>query len=241
MKRRELTSQTMDERVAALEAAVEARTRDLKAALDQRTALLHELDHRVKNNLQLISSLMLMQARRTADPSVRAALDGMLERLHAIATVHRRLFQTEDVERFDLSEFVRDLVADLAGSNRHPLLTFQCVLAPAEVPASRAASLALLINELVSNAMRHAFPDGRPGRILIDVRKSGEGLRIEIADDGVGMAGSPGGAQDAAAGFGLTIVDLLGRQLRACIRRETTDIGVRTVIALPPESVGVGR
>ena len=230
----------VDRRVAALEAAVEARTRDLRAALDQRTALLHELDHRVKNNLQLISSLMLMQARRAGDPAVRAALDGMLERLHAIATVHRRLFQSEDVQRFDLSEFVRDLVADLAGAAR-PGLIFECALAPAEVAAARAASLALLINELVINAIRHAFPDGRPGRILIAVRKNDEGLRIEIADDGVGMSGSTGGARRADHGFGLTIVDLLGRQLQASIRRDTAEGGVRTVIVLPLESVGGGR
>jgi two-component sensor histidine kinase len=228
----------IDERVAQLEAAVEARTRDLKTALDQRTALLNELDHRVKNNLQLISSLMQMQARRADDPAVRAALDGMLERLHAISTVHRRLFQSEDVERFDLSEFVRDLIADLAGSAHKPVLTFKCALATAHVPASRAASLALLINELVINAMRHAFPEERVGTILIDVRKNDEELRIEITDDGVGMAGSTGGTRDASPGFGLTIVDLLGRQLQASIRRETANPGVRTVITLPLEGVG---
>jgi two-component sensor histidine kinase len=231
----------IDGRVAALEAAVEARTRDLKAALDQRTALLHELDHRVKNNLQLISSLMLMQARRAADPAVRAALDAMLERLHAIATVHRRLFQSEDVERFDLSEFIRDLVADLAGSARRPGLTFQCKLCHAEVSASRAASLALLINELVINAMRHGFPEGRKGTILIDVRKNDQELRIEITDDGVGMTGSSGGTRDADPGFGLTIVELLGRQLQASIRRETANPGVRTVVTLPLDGVGVVR
>ena len=89
---------------------------DLQLALAQRTALLHEVDHRVKNNLQLIASLLLLQTRRTADPATREALRGMLERVNAVATVHRRLFQSADAQRFDVSEFVRDLVSDVVGA-----------------------------------------------------------------------------------------------------------------------------
>jgi two-component sensor histidine kinase len=227
----------IDKRLAALEAAAEARTRDLEAALDQRTVLLHELDHRVKNNLQLISSLMQMQARRSDDPAVKLALGGMIERLNAVATVHRRLFQSEDVARFDLSEFVRDLVADLAGQAGRPELSFVCRLAPAQVPAAKAASLALLIGELVTNALRHAFPVGRAGRVTITIVKNNEGLRIEIADDGVGMGGDSGLAADEIQGFGLTIVELLGRQLQARITREDAVPGVRTTIVLPLANV----
>jgi two-component sensor histidine kinase len=225
------------ERVAALEAVVEARTRDLKAALAQRTSLLHELDHRVKNNLQLISSLMQMQARHSADPAVKRALAGMIERLNAVATVHRRLFQSEDVERFDLSEFVRDLVADLEAQTGRPEIVFECDLAPAQVPAGKAASLALLIGELITNALRHAFHDGRRGRISITICKSDLELRIEIADDGVGMGGSDGGATHDVNGFGLTIVELLGRQLQARVAREDAHPGVRMRLDLPLENV----
>jgi two-component sensor histidine kinase len=225
----------LDQRVAALEEAVEARTRALQAALDQRTALLHELDHRVKNNLQLISSLMLMQVRRAEDPAVAAALASMLARLGAVATVHRRLFQSEDVTRFDISEFVRDLVADLAGSARRPELTFDCELDPVLVPAAKAAPLSLMINELLANALRHAFPDGRAGRVSVLICKNNGRLRIEIADDGVGYCGSMDGTGDERQGFGLTIVGLLGRQLQARIRRESPGRGVRTVITLPLE------
>jgi two-component sensor histidine kinase len=225
------------ERLAALEAAVEARTRDLTAALDQRTALLHELDHRVKNNLQLISSLMLMQARRSADPAVKAALGGMIQRLNAVATVHRRLFQTEDIDRFDISEFVRDLVADLAGASGRPEVRFSCKLAPVKVSAVKAASMALLINELVANVLKHAFPDGRPGLATITIVENSTGLGIEILDDGVGIGGQDGKAADDAQGFGLTIVELLGRQLQARITREDAHPGVRTRVEMPLESV----
>lgn len=233
----ELEALAYGERLAALEAAVQARTRDLKAALDQRTALLHELDHRVKNNLQLITSLMHMQARRSADPAVKLALDSMSARLNAVATVHRRLFQTEDIDHFDISEFVRDLVAELAGSAGRPELRFECDLAPVQVPAMQAASLALLINELVANALRHAFPDGRAGRVSITIVENNEGLWIEIVDDGVGIGGHNGVAGGDVQGFGLTIVELLGRQLHARITRDDSGPGVRTQIVLPLESV----
>jgi two-component sensor histidine kinase len=220
-------------RLAALEAAVEARTRDLKAALDQRTALIHELDHRVKNNLQLISALMLMQARRAGNPEVRRALDGMAERLHAIGAVHRRLFQREDVGRFDLSDFVRDLVSDLGGASGRPEIRFACALEPVEAPAERAAALALLINELLTNALRHAFPGGRAGVVSIDLSIVANDLRIEIADDGVGMSGPAGGSCDGSQGFGLTIVDLLSRQLHGRLSRDPGPPGVRTLVVLP--------
>lgn len=223
-----------DERLAALEAVVEARTHDLQSALDQRTALLHELDHRVKNNLQLISSLMMMQARRTADPSVKAVLDSMLERLNAVATVHRRLFQSEDVERFDLSEFVRDLVSDLSNASGRTDLNFQCQICAVQAPAARAASLALLINELLTNAVRHAFPGGRSGRISVSIVKSPSELMIEIADDGVGMGGPAAGE---VQGFGLTIVELLARQLKARVTRTEAHPGVRTEVVLPLDTM----
>jgi two-component sensor histidine kinase len=220
----------MDGRLAALEEAVQARTADLTAALDQRTQLLHELDHRVKNNLQLISSLMLMQSRRAADRAVREALAAMHARVNAIGVVHRRLFQTDDVGRFDLSEFVRDMVAELSGPSGRRDITIHCDLQPAPVPAAQAAPLALLINELLTNAFRHAFPPGRPGRLSITTVNISNNLRIEIEDDGVG---STPGEPTGDPGFGLTMVELLGRQLQARIERETAATGTRTTVTLP--------
>ena len=207
----------------------------MQAALDQRTWLLNELDHRVKNNLQLISSLMLLQARHTPDPAVREALNSMLERLNAISTVHRRLFQSEDPERFDVSAFARDLVADLV----RPEVTIELELEPVSVPSSKAAPLALLISELMTNALKHAFPEpvppgGRKGRIRLKITRSGRELGIEIADNGVGMAGGSS-ADGSQAGFGLTIVDLLSRQLQARVVREDAGPGVRVRITLPVE------
>jgi len=217
-----------NERQHDLEQLVEDRTRELTQALEQKTALLHEVDHRVKNNLQLISSLLLLQNRRVADPAVKAALRGMLDRVNAIATVHRRLFQSEDVERFDVSAFVRDLVADTIGGSGRNDIQFKLDLERVDVSASKAAPLALVVNELLSNALRHGFPDGRPGQIFVGIGRNNEDFRIEITDDGVGLENTA-----TSSGFGLTIVQLLCQQLKA--RCETTDAqpGTRVVIHLP--------
>ncbi|PVM91585.1 histidine kinase [Caulobacter radicis] len=222
------TEQHLRETRSDLEDAVEARTRELSLALEQKTALLHEVDHRVKNNLQLISSLLLLQNRREKEPAVKHSLRGMLERVNAIATVHRRLFQSEDVERFDVSAFVRDLVSDMAGTAARDEVRVSLDLERVDVPASKAAPLALVISELFSNALRHAFPERRAGHVSVSITRTNGEFRIEIADDGVGMAE---GAR--TSGFGLTIVQLLCQQLKA--RSETTaaEPGTRVVVNLP--------
>ena len=219
-----------------LEAAVAARTADLSQALEQKTALLHEVDHRVKNNLQLISSLLLLQNRRVTDPAVKNSLRGMLERVSAIATVHRRLFQSEDVERFDVSAFVRDLVSDMMGAARRDDIKVRLDLERIDIAASKAAPLALVISELFSNAVRHAYPEAeggsRGGEIFVGITREEAEFRIEITDDGVGRENSA-----SSGGFGLTIVQLLCQQLKA--RSETTpaDPGTRVVVFLPVNGV----
>jgi PAS domain S-box-containing protein len=217
-----------NERQHDLEQLVAERTRELTQALEQKTALLHEVDHRVKNNLQLISSLLLLQNRRVADPAVKQAMRGMLERVSAIATVHRRLFQSDDVERFDVSAFVRDLVADMIGSSGRDDIQFSLDLERVDVAAAKAAPLALVISELLSNAMRHGFVEGRSGRIFVGISRIDGELRIEITDDGVGEETST-----RSSGFGLTIVQLLCQQLKASCQTTDASPGTRVVISLP--------
>lgn len=215
-----------------LEGLVSARAGDMELALTQKTALLHEIDHRVKNNLQLVSSLLLLQSRRLQDESARAALRGMLERVSAIATVHRRLFQSEDVERFDVAEFVRDLVGDLMGAAGRGDIQVGLDLERVDIPAGQAAPLALIVNELLCNALKHAFEGGRPGRIDVSIRRGEENFAIVVGDDGVG-------APDLAApprSFGLTIVHLLSQQLRADCNFEDSQPGVRATVVVPVAS-----
>ena len=218
----------LNKKQSDLEQLVALRTQELTKALAQKTALLHEVDHRVKNNLQLISSLLLLQNRRVTDPAVKSALRGMLERVSAIATVHRRLFQSDDIERFDVSAFVRDLVSDMMGTSGREDIRVRLDLERVDVAAAKAAPLALVISELFSNALRHAFPPGHGGEIFVGISRDDTEFRIEIADNGVGLA-----QPTTASGFGLTIVQLLCQQLKARNETSSADPGVRVVIHLP--------
>ncbi len=197
----------------------------LADALAQKDALLHEIDHRVKNNLQLIASLILLQSRRTADPAARAALKTVLDRVTAVATVHRRLFQGDPL-RFDVADFVRDLAADLAAAAGRDDLQITLDLDHVSISASAAAPLALVVNELLNNALKHAFPAGRAGRVTISLHDGGNLCRLTVADDGIGLNGQP-------PGFGLTIVKLLCQQLHAEHEIVDAQPGVRATVVVP--------
>jgi two-component sensor histidine kinase len=195
----------------------------LNNAIEQNAALLHEVDHRVKNNLQLIASLLVLQCRRETDPAVRAALATILGRVNAVAVVHRRLFQ-DDPLRFDVAAFLGDLVEDRGAGGP---IALRIETDRAEVPTSLAAPLALVVNELLSNAIKHAFPDGREGRIEVFLTRENDKLRIGIADDGVGIPPDP------VEGFGLSIVRLLCRQLKAEFEMTAANPGTRAILTVP--------
>jgi len=197
----------------------------LEAALAEKNALLHEVDHRVKNNLQLIASLILLQSRRTTDEGARQALKAVLERVNAVATVHRRLFQGDPL-RFDVADFVRDLIGDLAAAAGRDDLEIRLELDQVAIPAASAAAFALVTSELLSNALKHGFPDGRSGRISVSLTDRGDACALVVADDGVGMAGQP-------PGFGSTIVALLCQQLHADLKIADAQPGVRTTVTVP--------
>jgi two-component sensor histidine kinase len=197
----------------------------LQNALAQTTALIHELDHRVNNNLQLIASLFQIQARRS-DPATKAVLAGMLTRINAIAIVHRRLFRGDDAERFDVAAFIQDLAPEIAAAEGGDSVSLQMDLTRTDVATRKAAPLALILSELVTNAFRHAFPAGQ-GRLCIESRLAGGLARIKIADDGVGM-----GTATFNEGFGFTIVELLCRQVGGRLERLNLDQGTGFEVTL---------
>lgn len=221
------------------EKAVKERTAELEAALDAKTTLLHEVDHRVKNNLQMISSLIIMQKRMIKDENVRQALTSVLERIEALSTVHRRLYQSKDVSRFDAANFARDLISDLLTASGRSRIKAELDLQPVVISAQKATPLALMLNELVTNALKHAFtqqPDGSvEGRIGLRMRKTDSHIEIEVSDDGVGMA-DPGGD----GSFGTKLIGSLVRQLHADIEWHDAGPGTRVVIRLPAEQAKKG-
>lgn len=218
-----------------LERRVSEQTADLRAALEQKTALLHEVDHRVKNNLQVISSLMLLKARRTPKGEARDALQGMAERIGALSTVHRMLYSTGDVTRFDLREFAEDFVSELVAGLEGDHTAVRAEIDSIAVSAAMAAPLALMLHELATNAVRHAFPDSRPGRVTITAQRSDGSLRMLIEDDGVGLAGSP----PNPAGFGRSLVEMVVRQLRGVVVWSDVSPGTRVEITVPLDAISL--
>jgi two-component sensor histidine kinase len=202
------------------------RIGELETALARKTALAQEIDHRVKNTLQLISSLMLLQSRRITDETARHALKSMLERVSAVSAVHRRLFQGDDSSGFEVADFVRDLASDLAVAAGRDDILLDLDLQRISIAPSAAAPFALLFNEILGNALKHAYPVGQGGRIGVGVAAEDGACVLTIADRGQGLGGRP-------PGFGLTIVQLMGRQLHAAISTEATGTGVKVVIRVP--------
>lgn len=214
-----------------LETAVEQRTHALRETAEQKTVLLHEVEHRVKNNLQLISSLIQFQARRTQDPGVRAALREVQERVSAISTVHRRLFQTQDAARFDVAQFLRDLVDDLLGRTCREDIIVELTAEPAWASAAKAAPMALLVNEVLAHTIRAGLPEGRPGRLRLELKRTEGRLSLEISHDGEGSVDEVRRRVEGPSG----IIGILRRQLRAEIEWRDNQPGVTALISLPVE------
>jgi two-component sensor histidine kinase len=210
-----------------IEAEVARRTEELRGALEQAEALLQDLDHRAKNNLQALSSLAILKARRVKDPAARGALMKMAERIGALSTAHRLVYAEGGATWFDLKEFLTDLSHDLVLAIRPAGIELALDLAPVAIAGAKAAPLSLLVNELVGNALRHAFPNGH-GRLSVCANIDGA-LRIAVEDDGVGLA-SHGSPEDA---FGKDLIHMLARQLRGTVAWEDAAPGTRAVLVLP--------
>lgn len=193
-----------------VEREVDRRTADLRAALDAKTLLLHEVDHRVKNNLTMIGSLLRLQVRTIDDPGVVAILDSMLERVDALAVVHRQLYQSTDLARFDLGTFVQNLATDVVGASGRINIVLDFTTQPLFVDAAHASALGLILNEILTNAIKHAFADGRAGRLSVHVEENSSRGLIRICDDGPGIP-----SNQRTKSIGTSMITRLARQARA--------------------------
>jgi len=207
------------------EEKLRATVRELEAALAERTVLLKEIHHRVKNNLAVISSLLSMKADTTGNAEAKRALEESRERVQSMALIHEHLCGSGRLDRINFSEYAEVLVNGL-----YPAFV-EMHLQPVELGIERAVPCALILNELLSNAFKYAFPEGRSGRVAVSFRaaESGE-LELAVEDDGVGLpAGSLGGS---AGSLGLRIVGILARQLDGTIEQEAC-AGTRIVLRFP--------
>lgn len=215
---------------AVVEREVAARTADLQAALEAKTILLHEVDHRVKNNLTMIGSLLRLQTKALPDPALGETLTSMLERVDALATVHRRLYQSEDITRFDVGALTETLANDVLGSSGRTDITIEVEVQPIFVPSAYASATGLIVNELLTNAIKHGFSDGRSGKLKVTAQTNDQFATIVVEDDGPGMAGV------AQSGLGRTLINRLSKQVGGRTQWLPANPGTQVVFELPVQA-----
>jgi len=198
----------------------DAHEQAISAALAAKEVLLQEVHHRVKNNLQIISSLLNMHADGLPDEA-QQALDESQRRVRSMALVHEQLYSRDHPDELDFAEYAASLASEIlaAYSVDSGAIQLRSDLEPVTLTIDQAVPCALILNELVTNAAKYAFPDHRAGEILIALHECGENrIRLRVADDGVGFP--PGFDRTGCRSLGLRIVDILTQQLNG-----TIDIG----------------
>ena len=200
--------------------AIDARDASLRDSLAHKDALMREIHHRVKNNLQVISSLLNMQQRSLTDPAARAAMSDTRQRITALALIYRALYQSPDLRRVDVRGFLEELIAQLVASDigRGPLVRTELEADALTIDPDKLAPLALWAVEAITNAQKHAF-DGRGGTLRVRFKVDREESRLEVEDDGPGVAHAE--ARGSGSGVGRTLMTAFARQLRG--RAEIVD------------------
>jgi PAS domain S-box-containing protein len=215
---------------------LEDRVRERTAIAAEREVLLREVHHRVKNDLQLISSLLSMQSRRLSDPDSVLALAECQSRVQTIALIHEYMYQSENIARLPLSRNIRGLAANLlrvVGPPDRAIHLEVDVEEDLELPVDRAIPCGLILNELMTNALKHAFPDGRAGTLRITLRRElPERVLLGVGDDGVGLREGRHGTLHGSLGWRL--VQAFAEQLGAEIRVHS-DAGTRVEVVFRPE------
>jgi two-component sensor histidine kinase len=191
------------------------------------TVLLKEVRHRVANSLQIIASLLLHNARKTQSEETRAHLKDAHHRVMSVAALEKQLVHSsdEDVElRLYLASLCDSISTAMIGDDDKITLA---VTGGGVVDARVSVSLGLIVTELVINALKHAFPDGREGRVVIDFQSHGPNWILSVTDDGVGMPVDP---HPQSHGLGSSIVEALAKQLEATVEASPPGPGARVVI-----------
>ena len=211
---------------------------ELRVAVEERDLLIAEVHHRVKNSLQLVTSVLNLEAAAAAGTDAADRLRRAADRVQAIATVHGVLYQSEDVRAVDLGAFLHTLVdhiaASVGGDEQGIEVTTRIEAEPVRIATDRAISLSLVVNELVTNAFKHAFPDGAKGGVEVSLaREPDDRIVVTVADDGIGRGttdASPPLAESTNAGLGSKLVRSLSHQIGATLSHDDARNGHKATL-----------
>lgn len=198
----------------------QARTRTnrlLSAKNAENELLLKEIHHRVKNNLEVVSSLLALQSAQIEDKGIKDAMLEGQNRVQSIGIVHQKLYQRDNLAAIEMKDYFLNLSESILDSyGAEERVQIECAMEKLDVDIDTAVPLGLIVNELLTNTLKYAFTDGRKGKVRIKLNKSLDGiLHLEVSDDGVGKQGLTKGS-----GFGTQLVSLLTRQLSGSMREE---------------------
>ena len=220
------------QRDAAEEALADANTR-LEAIVARQEMLLREVNHRVANSLQLIASLVHLQAGALEDEAARAALRDTQSRIAAVMQVHRRLYTSDDIENVDMSDYLGGLIAELQQSlsvtgAAAPHISLRSE--PIRLNPDKAVSLGVVVAELVTNAFKYAYPPGQSGEVRVALNHDGDarGLRLCVEDDGRGFDQT---LQAQGTGLGQRVIAAMARSLGSKLEFDPAHSGARAVLS----------
>ena len=218
-------------RLRELNGQLSAANREQELLLRQKDVLMHEVNHRVQNSLQLVSAFLGMQARAVGDADLTSHLTEAQARLSAVALVHRRLYRDDQVEAVELSRYLDELMTDMRASLGADWgSALRVYLAPVLVPTGRAVDIGLIATELVINATKYAYP-GTTGPITVMLEQHRANLRLIVEDQGRGKSG-------AGEGFGSRMMKALVGRLGGELAFEDNAPGLRVILTAPIEERG---
>ena len=227
----ELLASAIDQTVerARLLRAKERMEAELREAKERAELLLSEVNHRVANSLAIVASLVRMQANSVSEPAAKAALIETQARITAIAGIHKRLYTSDDVRFVDIGEYLSTLVGEL-GTSMGSSASIKLEIEPVRVPTDMAISIGIIAAELVTNAIKYAYPGGRAGDIRVVLTARPGGALLTVEDDGIGWNGDPQNVK--GTGLGTRLVSSMAAGMGAELRYEKREPGTRAVLEL---------
>ena len=204
--------------------ALGRREADLRVAIQRQELAMQEIHHRVKNNLQIVASLLNLQASRIRLPAARAEFQSARDRVRALATVHRHLYAHGDVHTINMRSFLTELCEQLfeaMGETVNGRIALEIEAPELEMSSDQAVPLSLIVTEAVTNAIKYAYPAGRTGRIAVRLTAEADTVDLRISVDGVGIpAGRVETESGTRDGIGIQLINGFARQLGAVLEIE---------------------
>ena len=214
--------QQINQQLADLNISLEIKNTQLDKRNAENELLLKEIHHRVKNNLEVVSSLLALQSAKIEDPEIQEAMLASQNRVQSMGILHQKLYQNEHLAFIEMKNYFADLAENILDSyNLTEQITVEYPMKELELDVDTAVPVGLIVNELLTNSLKYAFPKGQLGKISISLEEISKGiLQLCIADNGIGKVIN---AKAKGTGFGTQLVELLTRQIEGTLQQEVNN------------------